>query len=312
MGEKDISEKSLEWLPDVFADIVNSYFIINGINRIVKPDELMDTKGRTVYVSSGDLRDQERDVVKLWTSLDTVICLMGFENQTDVDYDMAFRVFGYEGGDYRYQLTQMGAHYPVITIVLYFGTNERWPKKRTIYDKLKVPDDLKPLVNDCHVNVFEIAWLSDDEEELFKSDFKHVVHYLRQIRMGKERDMLSDPLDHAPELLTLLKALSKDDRYDDLIRQAKIKQKEGEIMTFPSLFEDAFPNIIKEKVEEKIPNLLKEAEKRAEERGIASGIAIGTAQTEARVQEERQIIRDRLIASGISSQEAAVLTGLSV
>jgi len=150
------------------------------------------------------------------------------------------------------------------------------------------------------------------EEKLFKSDFKHVVHYLRQIRMGKERNMLPDPLDHAPELLTLLKALSKDDRYDDLICQAKIKQKEGEIMTFPSLFEDAFPNIIKEKVEEKIPNLVKEAEKRAEERGIASGIAIGTAQTEARVQEERQIIRDRLIASGIPSQEAAVLTGLSV
>ena len=52
--------------------------------------------------------------------------------------------------------------------------------------------------------------------------------------------------------------------------------------------------------------------KRAEERGIASGIAIGTAQTEARVQEERQIIRDRLIASGMPSQEASVLTGLSV
>ena len=70
-------------------------------------------------------------------------------------------------------------------------------------------------------------------------------------------------------------------------------------MTFPSLFEDAFPRLIKE------------AEKRAEERGIAIGT--GTAQTEAQVrQEERQIIRDRLIASGIPSQEAAVLTGLSV
>ena len=284
MGEKDISEKDLEWLPDVFADIVNAYFTIQGIERVVKPDELIDTKERTVYVSRGDLRDQERDVVKLWTPLDTVICLMGFENQTDVDYDMALRVFGYEGGDYRYQLTQAGAHYPVITIILYFGTNERWPKKRTLYEKLKVPDDLKPLVNDCHVNVFEVAWLSYDEEELFKSDFKHVVHYLRQVRMGKEKNMLPDPLYHAPELLTLLKALAKDDIYDELIRKAKIKQKEGEIMTFPSLFRDEF------------------------QRGVEAGVA----QTEARVQEERQIIRDRLIASGIPPQEAANLTGLSV
>ena len=82
----------------------------------------MDTKERSVYVSSGDLRDQERDVVKLWTRAEAIICLMGFENQTDVDPYMPFRVFGYEGGDYRYQLTQKGARYPVITIVLYFGT----------------------------------------------------------------------------------------------------------------------------------------------------------------------------------------------
>ena len=284
MGEKDISEKSLEWLPDVFADIVNVYFTINCVNLIVKPDELMDTKGRTVYVSSGDLRDQERDVVKLWTPLDTVICLMGFENQTDVDYDMVLRIFGYEGGDYRYQLTQSGAYYPVMTIVLYFGTEEHWPKKRTLYEKLKVPTDLKSFVNDCHVNVFEIAWLSDDEEKLFKSDFKHVVHYLRQVRMGKDKNMLPDPLDHASELLTLLKALAKDDIYDELIRKAKIRQKEGEIMTFPSLFRDEFQR----------------------------GVEVGVAQTEARVQKERQIIRDRLIASGISPQEAANLTGLSV
>ena len=296
MGEKDISEKALEWLPDVFADIVNAYFAIQGIKRVVKPDELIDTKERTVYVSRGDLRDQERDVVKLWTPLDTVICLMGFENQTDVDYDMALRVFGYEGGDYRYQLTQTGAHYPVITIILYFGTNERWPKKRTLYERLNVPDDLKSLVNNCHVNVFEIAWLSDDEEKLFKSDFKHVVHYLRQVRMGKEKDMLPDPLDHAPELLTLLKALANDDRYDELIRQAKVKQKEGEIMTFPSLFEDAFPSLVRGLVRDEF------------QRGVEAGVA----QTEARVQEERQIIRDRLIASGISSQEADTLTGLSV
>ena len=100
MGDKDISEKALEWLPDIFADIVNAYFAIHGIKRVVQPHELMDTKERSVYVSSGDLRDQERDVVKLWTVGEAVICLMGFENQTDIDPYMTFRVFGYEGGDY--------------------------------------------------------------------------------------------------------------------------------------------------------------------------------------------------------------------
>ena len=238
MGDKDIAEKALEWMPDIFADIVNAYFAIQGIKRTVQPHELMDTKERSVYVSSGDLRDQERDVVKLWTTGEAVICLMGFENQTDVDPYMSFRVFGYEGGDYRYQLTQKGARYPVITIVLYLGTDERWAANKTLYERLNVPDDLKKVVNDCRVNVFELAWLSGLEEQLFKSDFKHVVHYLRQVRIGKERKMLPDPLVHAPELLTLLKALAKDDRYDEFIRQAKIKQERGEIMTFPSLIGD--------------------------------------------------------------------------
>ena len=238
MGDRDIAEKALEWLPDIFADIVNAYFVIHGIQRVVQPDELMDTKERSVYVSSGDLRDQERDVVKLWTRAEAIICLMGFENQTDVDPYMPFRVFGYEGGDYRYQLTQKGARYPVITIVLYFGTEERWTANRTLYERLNVPDDLKPLVNDCRVNVFELGWLSEEEEQLFRSDFKHVVHYLRQVRIGKERKMLPDPLTHAPELLTLMKALAKDDRYDKFIRQAKIKQERGETMTFPSLIGD--------------------------------------------------------------------------
>lgn len=226
MMEENISEKALECLPDVFADIVNAYFTIQGINRVVKPDELKDINGRTVGVSTGDFREQERNVVKLWTpsdAVDTVIYLINLEEQTDVN-DMTLRVFGHESEDYLYQLMQTEEHQPVVTIILYFGTDECWSKKRTLYEELKVLDDLKPLVNDCHVNVFEIAWLSDDEEKLFKSDFKHIVHYLRQIRMGKEISILPDPLDHAPELLTFLGILSKDDHYDELIRQVKVRQ----------------------------------------------------------------------------------------
>ena len=285
MGDKDIAEKALEWMPDIFADIVNAYFAIQGIKRTVQPHELMDTKERSVYVSSGDLRDQERDVVKLWTTGEAVICLMGFENQTDVDPYMSFRVFGYEGGDYRYQLTQKGARYPVITIVLYLGTDERWAANKTLYERLNVPDDLKKVVNDCRVNVFELAWLSGLEEQLFKSDFKHVVHYLRQVRIGKERKMLPDPLVHAPELLTLLKALAKDDRYDEFIRQAKIKQERGEIMTFPSLIGD-----------------IEDAEKRGEQRGEQHG-----------TQQANEATAIRMLKAGkLAMEEIANYTALSL
>ena len=162
MGNKDIAEKALEWMPDVFADIVNAYFAIHGIKRVVMPDDLVDAKERTVYVSSGDLRDQERDVVKLWTTGDVVICLVGFENQTDVDPDMPLRIAGYQGGDYRYQLTQGAERYGVITIVLYFGADKRWSAKRSLFEKLNIPEDLKSVMDDCRVNVFELAYLTEE------------------------------------------------------------------------------------------------------------------------------------------------------
>ena len=37
-----------------------------------------------------------------------VICLLGLENQMAIDPDMPLHLFGYEGGDYRLQLTRKG------------------------------------------------------------------------------------------------------------------------------------------------------------------------------------------------------------
>ena len=122
MAEKDIMERHLVSYKDVFADIVNGCIaILTGRHDFpkVKPEDLQDALARTLYKSDGKLHEQERDVVKLWKPGNTVLCLMGLENQTDVDPNMALRVFGYEGGDYRWQLSQKGQPlYPVLTFVL--------------------------------------------------------------------------------------------------------------------------------------------------------------------------------------------------
>ena len=119
MAEKDMAEKHLEAYNDVFADIVN-VLLFNGQRR-VDPDDLRDTKARTLYKADGKLREQERDVSKLWVSEGIVISLIGFENQTEADRDMPLRVLGYDGADYRNQLSAKGDLYPVATLVLYFG-----------------------------------------------------------------------------------------------------------------------------------------------------------------------------------------------
>ena len=47
MPERDITEKHLEAYDDVFADIVN-VLLFDGQRR-VRPDDLRDTKARTLY-----------------------------------------------------------------------------------------------------------------------------------------------------------------------------------------------------------------------------------------------------------------------
>ena len=131
LGLKDMTELYLESYNDVFSDIVNVYFAINGVKdlRIKRPEDLQDAQTRTVYKSEGEVREQERDITKLWITEGAVISLIGLENQSVVDRTMPLRIFGYEGADYRYQLTQKGRKpNPVFTIVVYFGTSKRWPK----------------------------------------------------------------------------------------------------------------------------------------------------------------------------------------
>lgn len=100
-----MTEKTLLGFNDVFADVVNAFFALSRINRRINPDDLEDARSWSMYKTEDKVHEQERDVVKLWKSEGAVISLIGLENQSDVDSDMALRIFGYEGADYRGQLS---------------------------------------------------------------------------------------------------------------------------------------------------------------------------------------------------------------
>ena len=58
MGDKDITERSLEWFNDVFSDIVNAWFAVNSVKGFtVMPEDLSDALTRTAYKSGGEVRD---------------------------------------------------------------------------------------------------------------------------------------------------------------------------------------------------------------------------------------------------------------
>ena len=67
MGEKDITEKTLEDYADVFADVVN-VLLFDGEQRVL-PEDLVDTTARSQFkADDGVLHEQERDVVKRYNS----------------------------------------------------------------------------------------------------------------------------------------------------------------------------------------------------------------------------------------------------
>ena len=275
MAAKDITEKTLLGFNDVFADVVNAFFALSGINRRIKPDELEDIRAWSMYKAEDKLREQERDVVKLWKSEGAVISLIGLENQSDVDSDMALRIFGYEGADYRGQLSRKGTKpYFVMTVVLYYGTDKRWNAPRNLFERLNVPEEFRPFVNDIHVNVIELAWLTDEQAEIFTGDFRIVVDYLRQSRKGDDYLPTEAEIKHVDEILKLMRVMTGDRRFENVRNNAPIK--EGERIMVKSFLEIA------------------------EKKGIAKGKADALRE-----------VMQRLIAKGMTEEEAAAITDIS-
>ena len=227
MGEKDIAEKNLEALNDVFADIVN-VLLFKG-KRLMKEDELeADTKD-SQFKSDGKLHEQERDVSKLWKNGEVRISILGFENQTVQDYKMPLRVISYDGASYKKQLLDeaLQKYYPVATLVLYFGYKERWTAPKNLYGCFNVSEELKPFVNDYKINVFEIAWLDEETVNMFQSDFKFVAQYFRAKRLNNNYVPTAEEIKHADELSKMFTALTGDKSFETSYNEVILKKKGG-------------------------------------------------------------------------------------
>ena len=214
MSAKDIAEKLLEDYNDVFADIVNT-LLFDGKN-IINAEDLTNTKDKSQYKTDDDeLHEQERDVSKYWTKGKIKIALCGLENQTNIDRDMPLRVISYDGASYKSQLLDkdITERYPVITLVLYFGTRE-WNRPLSLYDCLEdVPEEIKPYLNDYKINLFQIAFLSDETVKKFKSDFGIVADFFVQKRKNNEYAPSNKQIKYVDAFLKLMKALTGEKDY---------------------------------------------------------------------------------------------------
>lgn len=223
MGAKDITEKQLADHNDVFADIINGV-LFDG-RQVVKEHELRNVKDKSQYKFDNKIHEQERDLAKHWIPHRICFALYGFEHQADTEPYVPLRLIGYDGASYRGQLTkqeQDKPKYPVITIVLYFGT-KHWDQPRSLYECMDIPKDLKPFVNDYKMNLVEVAFL-DNQLDNFHSDFRIIAEYFINKRKNVDYVPSTQEIRHVDEFLKLLQALEGDDRYAEVLHAL---QREG-------------------------------------------------------------------------------------
>lgn len=227
MEAKDITEKILADFNDVFADIINGV-LFDG-KQVVSEHALENVKDRSQYKFNNIIHEQERDLAKRWIPYKICFALYGLEHETDAEPYMPMRIIGYDGAAYRGQLTKRERdrpNFPVITIVLYFGT-KHWDQPRTLYECMNILENLKPFVSDYKINVVEVAFL-DDKLDNFHSDFRIIAEYFVNKRRNIEYTPSAQEIQHVDEFLKLLQALTGDDRYFDVLNLLqKEAKKEG-------------------------------------------------------------------------------------
>ncbi len=210
MGQKDLAQKLLEDHADVFADIFN-VLLFQG-KQIICADELEKTANESQYKADTDnLHEERRDLLKLWTKGKNK-ALLGIENQMDVDDHMPIRIIGYDGVSYRSQLLKgwKGNHCPVITLVLYYG-DKSWNQPSALAEEL--PEIEKLHGSDYQFHVFHIPNLTDEQIQMFQSDFRIVAEFFAAQRRGQKYRGSRKKIQHVDEMLKFMKVFTDDDRF---------------------------------------------------------------------------------------------------
>ena len=199
---------------------------------------------------------------------------IGFENQTASDPNMPLRVMGYDGAEYRAQLLGNSENlYPVVTLVLYFGHDKPWNGPLSLKERLNIPKEFEPYVNDYRINLFQIAYLTHEQVELFQSDFKVVADYFVQKRENGDYIPSSQDLTHVQETLQLLSIMTNDNRFEEAYNTNTDGQKGG-------------------------PRNMCDVLDKVESRGIAKGVAKGKAEGEIEGKNQMALLVKKLLDQG--------------
>ena len=240
MAEKDITEKLLTDIDEVFADIYNS-LCFNGEN-IIKPDDLSSASVTSAFISNDVTRGLISDVSKIYKNSNLTLALLNIENQSTEDSDMPFRIIGYEGAKYNSQLISgSNARYAVATLVLNFNTKKRWSTPKSIKESLKnkYPIELDEYINDYKVNVIDVAFMDKEDIEKLNSDFKAVAkyYYLKRNNIEDFEELGDCNLKYPVQTFATMKALTGDSRFETAYNDYEETHKDDKEVTIEKILD---------------------------------------------------------------------------
>lgn len=210
MGKPD--EYQFDYLDDNvrFADQVNGA-LFSG-KQIVKPDELEPADTQAVYLGKeSGVRENFKTIVdkaRMWKG--SLIHILAVENQTYVDYRMILRNMLLESLSYHKQWKQKKAihdkrkdlkkgtdeflsemvkddkYVPIITLVVYCGTEHPWDGARCLYDLLEIDEEMKEFVTNYKLNLYDCH-----EHDTFEEYHTGLRQLFEILRYNKDREQMT-------------------------------------------------------------------------------------------------------------------------
>ena len=96
----------------------------------------------------------------------------------------------------------------------------------SLYDVLKISDELKPFVSDYKINLIDVPRLTGEQVEKFTSDFQIIADYFVQLSKNKDYVPKDKIIRHTDSFLKLMSVLTQDNKYVEMGRELS-HDKEG-------------------------------------------------------------------------------------
>jgi hypothetical protein len=216
--------------------------------QVVKPDELESADMQAVYLGkeAGRRKNYKTvvDKTRMWRG--RLIHILAIENQTYVDYHMVLRNMLTECLSYQKQWKQKRAAHkkeadlkigtdeymsgmaknerfiPVITLVVYCGTEHPWDGARCLHELLEIDDEVREFVTNYRLNLYDCH-----EHDTFDEFHTGLRQLFEVVRYGKDKAKLKEVMETNKETYSNLDSDTRE--LLEVVAKVKIKEEKQDM-----------------------------------------------------------------------------------